>query len=53
MNLVVNPIITGLAMSWIGSERGRRGKKITRIESFNYRFAFAFGVALVRNFFVI
>jgi hypothetical protein len=53
INLLVSPLVTGLAMSLIGSIVGRQGKKVTRIESFGYGFAFAFGIALVRFLFAI
>src|ERR1700692_3272548 len=43
INLLVSPIATGLAMSLLGSMLSRYGKKVTRIESFGYGFAFAFG----------
>ena len=52
INLLLSPILTGLAMSLIGSLLDRYGQKVTRIESFRYGFAVAFGIALVRFFFV-
>jgi hypothetical protein len=51
INLLVSPIATGLAMSLIGSMLSRQDKKVTRIESFGYGFAFAFGIALIRYLF--
>jgi hypothetical protein len=51
INLLVSPIATGLAMSLLGFMLSRYSKKVTRIESFGYGFAFAFGMALVRFFF--
>jgi hypothetical protein len=51
INLLVSPAATGLAMSLIGSILGRQDKKVTRIESFGYGFAFAFGIALIRYLF--
>jgi hypothetical protein len=51
INLLVSPTATGLAMSLIGSMLSRRGKSVTRIESFGYGFAFAFGIALIRYLF--
>jgi hypothetical protein len=51
INLLVSPAATGLAMSLIGSMLGRQDKKVTRIESFGYGFAFAFGIALIRYLF--
>jgi len=52
INLLVSPFITGSVMSLIGSTLSRHGKKATQIESFVYGFAFAFGMALIRYFFV-
>jgi hypothetical protein len=51
INLLVSPLVTGLAMSGIGSILSRQGKKVTRIESFSYGFALAFGIALIRYLF--
>lgn len=51
INLLVSPTATGLAMSLIGSMLSRQNKKVTRIESFGYGFAFAFGIALIRFLF--
>jgi len=51
VNLLVSPLVTGLAMSLIGSILSRQGKKVTRIESFGYGFALAFGIALIRYLF--
>jgi predicted PurR-regulated permease PerM len=51
INLLVSPTATGLAMSLIGSMLSRQDKKVTRIESFGYGFAFAFGIALIRYLF--
>lgn len=53
INLLVSPIVTGLVMSLIGSILSRQGKKVVQIESFGYGFAFAFGMALIRYFFVV
>jgi len=52
INLLLSPIVTGLVMSLIGSTLSRYGKNVTRIESFRYGFAVAFGIALVRFLFV-
>jgi hypothetical protein len=52
ISLLVSPVVTGLLMSFIGSSLRRRGKKVVQIESFGYGFAFAFGMALIRFFFV-
>lgn len=52
VSLFVIPVLTGLFMSMLGAALRRRGKRSTRIESFWYGFAFAFGMALVRFLFV-
>ena len=52
ISVVVSPVVTGLTMAFVGFLLRRRGKKITGIESFAYGFSFAFGMALVRYFFV-
>jgi hypothetical protein len=51
INLLASPTTTGLAMSLIGSSLSRQDKKVTRIESFGYGFAFAFGIVLIRYLF--
>lgn len=51
INLLASPVVTGLAMSQIGSILSRQGKNVTRVESFGYGFALAFGIALVRYLF--
>ena len=48
ISLLVSPVLTGLVMSRIGAALRRYGKHPTQIESFEYGFAFAFGMALVR-----
>jgi hypothetical protein len=48
MSLVLSPVITGLVMSQVGALLRRSGKRVVRIESFTYGFAFAFGLALIR-----
>ena len=48
ISLLISPLLTGLAMSSIGSVLRRQDKEVARIESFGYGFAFAFGMALVR-----
>ena len=52
ISLLISPILTGLAMSMIGSFLESRGKRVAQIESFGYGFAFAFGMALIRLLFV-
>jgi len=51
ISLLVSPVIAGVVMSVIGSILRERDKKVVRIESFGYGFAFAFGIAVVRFFF--
>jgi hypothetical protein len=51
ISLLVSPVIAGMVMSVIGSMLRDRDKKVVRIESFGYGFAFAFGMAVVRFFF--
>jgi len=51
ISLLLSPLATGLAMSLIGRLIRRQGKETVRIESFNYGFTFAFGMALVRLYF--
>ena len=48
ISLVISPVLVGLMMSLTGSILRRREKRVIRIESFAYGFAFALGMALVR-----
>jgi len=48
LNLVISPIVAGLAMSALGSWRRKRGQDTLRIDSFIYGALFAFGLAIVR-----
>lgn len=48
ISLLVSPVLTGFAMTWIGRAWRRRGRDSVRIESFGYGFTFAFAVALIR-----
>jgi hypothetical protein len=48
ISLLVSPVMTGMAMSLIGSILRRKGKEPVRIESFGYGFAFALGMAIIR-----
>ena len=52
ISLLISPIIVGLALSSVGAFMRRLGKAATPVETFGYGFAFAFGMALVRFFFV-
>jgi hypothetical protein len=47
-NLVVTPIIVGLAMMLIGRVRSKKGQDLVRLDRFGYAFVFAFAMALVR-----
>src|SRR5215471_1039204 len=48
LSLVVSPVIVGFMMALTGSILRRHEKRVVRIESFGYGFAFALGMALVR-----
>lgn len=48
ISLLISPVLTGLAMAWIGRAWRRRGRASVRIESFGYGFTFALAMALVR-----
>jgi hypothetical protein len=48
ISLLVSPVMTGMAMSLVGSILRRKGKEPVRIESFGYGFAFALGMAIIR-----
>jgi len=52
ISLVVSPALAGTALSLVGAILRSRDKTTTRIESFRYGFAFAFGIAAVRLLFV-
>lgn len=52
VSVIISPVLAGLGMSFVGSVHRKRNKKVMRIESFGYGFAFAFGMALVRFLFV-
>jgi hypothetical protein len=51
LSVVVSPILAGLGMSLVGTTLRKRNRKAMQIETFDYGFAFAFGVALVRFIF--
>jgi hypothetical protein len=51
INVIVSPVIAGVMMSLTGAILRRREKRTTRLESFGYGFALAFGVVLVRFLF--
>jgi len=48
INLLITPLVSGLAMSALGKLRQRQGKTLLRLDSFVYGFLFAFAMALVR-----
>jgi len=50
-SLVISPVITGLIVARIGLVRKRNDKDVVRVESFQYGFSLAFGVAAVRFLF--
>lgn len=47
-NLVVTPVMAGLAMSLIGIWRRKRGDELIRLDRFVYGFLFALAMSLVR-----
>jgi hypothetical protein len=47
-NLVLTPIVAGLAMCLAGHWRARRGHAVLRIDRFAYGYLFALSLALVR-----
>jgi hypothetical protein len=51
VSLLISPVLTGLMMWATGAILRRQDRKTTRIESFAYGFAFAFGLAFIRFFF--
>lgn len=48
LNLILTPVISGLAMSAMGSWRRSRGQYAIRLDTFSYGFLFALAMALVR-----
>ncbi len=48
LNLVLTPVLAGLAMAWLGRWRARRGDPVLRIDRFAYGYLFALAVAVVR-----
>ncbi len=48
ISLLISPVLTGIAMAWIGRAWRRRGRASVRIESFGYGFTFALAMSLVR-----
>ena len=51
ISILVSPLLTAALMSLIGAFLRNRDKATTRIETFRYGFAFAFGMAVVRFLF--
>ena len=51
ISLLISPLITGWAMSTLGSMLRRWEKPVVQIESFWYGFMFAFAMALMRLWF--
>jgi hypothetical protein len=52
VSLLISPVITGLAMAFIGHIAQKRGRESVQIESFGYGFVFALAIAVVRFFLV-
>lgn len=48
INLLITPVLAGLAMSALGWLRRRKGQTVIRLDSFIYGFLFALMMALVR-----
>jgi fluoride ion exporter CrcB/FEX len=48
LNLLVTPVLVGLAMAQIGAWRARRGDAVLRIDRFAYAYLFALAFAIVR-----
>jgi hypothetical protein len=48
ISLVISPLVTGAAMSLVGSMLRKHEKRVVRIESFGYGCVFAFAMALMR-----
>ena len=48
VNVVVTPVLAGLAMAVLGAWRARRGQQTLRIDRFSYGYLFALCMALVR-----
>jgi hypothetical protein len=48
LSLIISPLLTGLAMAFIGSNLRRRKEMPAPLESFSGGFAFALGMSLVR-----
>lgn len=48
LNLLLTPVLAGLAMAQIGAWRARRGQRVLRIDRFAYGYLFALGFALIR-----
>ena len=48
LNLVVTPVLAGLAMTLLGRWRARRGDPVLRIDRFACGYLFALAVAVVR-----
>jgi len=48
VNLIVTPVIAGVAMGALGAWRRRRNQELIRLDRFGYGFVFALAMALVR-----
>ena len=47
-NLILTPIVAGLAMSALGAWRRSRGQELLRLDRFAYAYLFAFSMAVMR-----
>jgi VIT1/CCC1 family predicted Fe2+/Mn2+ transporter len=50
-NLIVSPIVAGIAMAIVGRWRESRGQELIRLDRFSYGYLFAFVSTLVRYVF--
>jgi len=52
LNLIITPVLAGLAMMGVGALRRKRGQHPIRLDSFTYGALFAFSLEFVRFLFV-
>jgi len=48
LNLIGSSLLAGLAISFIGRWKQKRGKRVIRLDTFAYGFVFAFSLAIIR-----
>jgi len=51
ISVIVNPLIAGGLMMFIGRQRDKRGRSLVKLDRFGYAFLFALAMAIVRYFF--